>query len=125
MVHIDLEHYNPVKLYGYTSSVRDRIAEQDTTDEIFKENRRIRGLERDFRNMIDKLENDARENNEYIRLNDNKIVLELEHKSTGVHLFFGQYDGMYSIGLSVEQRFGRVYDFTTKEWSNYKSETVD
>jgi len=77
---------NPVEFHPYTSSVQERIFQMESHG-----NKELEELRHD---LISKFKDAGIQ-----CANDNKIVFELEYN--GKHIFYGFYDGVFSIGFGL------------------------
>lgn len=104
---INVEDYNILNFYGYTTFIQNVISEYSEHDgrghiqtkwfvkKLIEEGSKKAGLD----------------------LSDNKIAFKILHIETGTILYAGFKDGVYRIGLTCRQQFGRNYDFVKGEWN--------
>lgn len=109
---IDIENFNqPVAFYAYTSVVFSRIYYVDTWGEFTREEKRIVDY---IDSLMQKAEKANRTNGWCSTHKDNKTAIAMKD-SEGCVLYFGYYDGRYSVGLSVSTEFDdnrQVIDLT-------------
>lgn len=108
---LNVDELTPIRLYGYTTTIWDRVNEYDD----FEHRGDITAKEA-YMKLIERCENSIGKH-----LNDNKVAIECQTPD-GRTFYIGQYDNKYSVGTKVHQFFGRIFDFKTNEWSEYRSE---
>lgn len=106
-----LDFDKPVAFYAYTSMAVSQIYYIDTWDDITRGEREIV----DYIDMLMEKANKANRRNDYCSTRyDNKTVIAMKD-SAGCILYFGEYDGRYTVGLGVWTEFNdgsQIIDLT-------------
>lgn len=125
---LNIDNYEVLKFYGYTSIIRqdERIYDVSQISTNKAEKRRYERLSSFYDRVINKAKSKLNNSDQLYytaTLSDNKCVFKLKHIKSGNIIYIGKYDFEISIGLNVHQRFGYSYDFITNK-QTYKNDEL-
>lgn len=125
---LNIDNYEVLKFYGYTSIIRqdERIYDVSQISTNKAEKRRYERLSSFYDRVINKAKSKLNNSDQLYytaTLSYNKCVFKLKHIKSGNIIYIGKYDFEISIGLNVHQRFGYSYDFITNK-QTYKNDEL-
>tara|TARA_R100000951_G_scaffold116144_2_gene126711 strand:- start:1111 stop:1458 length:348 start_codon:yes stop_codon:yes gene_type:complete len=88
----------PTKFYGYTTHVTIPLFKFDKSDELSKEELRVKDLAHNIKTKVLK-------ENKSVRW-DNKVAIQCkiqDYSDETIYIYFGYYDGRVTLGLGVRQ----------------------
>ena len=94
MLNFTPEDFEIKAFYSYPTCVVDRLNEYE------EGTGQVRGTKA-IKRLFDELLKETEEKLQKYHLADNKIAIEVIHKSTGTKMYFGYKDNIWCIGLSL------------------------